>query len=340
MRVRCRRHRRSLRRDLALPGRAAAAARRGGGSEGIRPTVDLHRLACDRPFAGGHRAGTEGAREPPELPAGRVRRPGGGRKPLTTKDPGLVHALERLVAPVTRGDPESPLRWTAKSLRRLSAELAESGHPVEPADGVGTARRGGLQPPGEREDHRGSPASGPGCPVPVHQRPRPRADGSSTAGHLGGHEEEGAWSATSRTAGASVSRRARPKMSESTTSWTRISGRSIPYGVYDIDAQRGLGERRHRPRHRRLRRGLRTSLVGNDGPRGVPRCEHAADHGRRRREQRLPASPVEDRAAEARGRAGPRDHRVPPSRRARASGTRSSTASSRSSPRTGEEGRS
>lgn len=69
---------------------------------------------------------------PPELPAGRVRRPGGGRKPLTTKDPGLIHALERLVDPVTRGDPESPLRWTAKSLRRLSAELAESGHPASP----------------------------------------------------------------------------------------------------------------------------------------------------------------------------------------------------------------
>jgi len=55
---------------------------------------------------------------------GRVRRPGGGRKSATTLDPGLSVALEKLVEPVTRGDPESPLRWTSKSTRKLSAELA------------------------------------------------------------------------------------------------------------------------------------------------------------------------------------------------------------------------
>jgi hypothetical protein len=69
---------------------------------------------------------------PEMLPEGRVRRPGAGRKPLTTSDPGLADALESLVDPVTRGDPESPLRWTAKSLRRLAAELTASGHRVSP----------------------------------------------------------------------------------------------------------------------------------------------------------------------------------------------------------------
>src|SRR5881275_2037754 len=54
--------------------------------------------------------------------ATRVRRPGGGRKPLTATDPGLLAALEALLEPVTRGDPESPLRWTCKSTRRLAAE--------------------------------------------------------------------------------------------------------------------------------------------------------------------------------------------------------------------------
>jgi hypothetical protein len=58
------------------------------------------------------------------LPAGRVRRPGAGRKPATETDPGLLEALEALVDPVTRGDPESPLRWTSKSTRTLAAELS------------------------------------------------------------------------------------------------------------------------------------------------------------------------------------------------------------------------
>ncbi len=54
-----------------------------------------------------------------QLSAGRVGRPGGGRKTAKTLDPGLTVALEKLVEPMTRGDPESPLRWTSKSLRRL-----------------------------------------------------------------------------------------------------------------------------------------------------------------------------------------------------------------------------
>jgi hypothetical protein len=65
---------------------------------------------------------------PETLPIGRVRRPGGGRKAAKTLDPGLTIALEKLVEPVTRGDPESPLRWTSKSLRRLSAELKAQGY--------------------------------------------------------------------------------------------------------------------------------------------------------------------------------------------------------------------
>ena len=62
--------------------------------------------------------------------ATRVRRPGGGRRPLTEHDPGLLPALESLIEPSTRGDPESTLRWTCKSTRRLADELTRMGHPV------------------------------------------------------------------------------------------------------------------------------------------------------------------------------------------------------------------
>jgi hypothetical protein len=60
----------------------------------------------------------------------RLRKPGGGRKQLTETDPALVSALEALVEPLTRGDPESPLRWTCKSTRKLAAELSNRGHAV------------------------------------------------------------------------------------------------------------------------------------------------------------------------------------------------------------------
>ena len=61
---------------------------------------------------------------------GRIRRSGGGRRQLVELDPGLTHALESLVEPLTRGDPMSPLRWTCKSTRTLATELTRSQHPV------------------------------------------------------------------------------------------------------------------------------------------------------------------------------------------------------------------
>jgi transposase len=62
--------------------------------------------------------------------AGRIRQPGGGRKRTREKDPTLLRDLERLVEPTTRGDPESPLRWTCKSVRQLATELQRQGHRV------------------------------------------------------------------------------------------------------------------------------------------------------------------------------------------------------------------
>ena len=65
---------------------------------------------------------------PDALGGGRIRRPGGGRKRAVETDATLRADLERLIDPVTRGDPESPLRWTCKSIRKLAEELRRMGH--------------------------------------------------------------------------------------------------------------------------------------------------------------------------------------------------------------------
>src|SRR5438876_5632085 len=64
------------------------------------------------------------------LPKGRVRRAGGGRRPLCENDPGLIPALKSLVEPATLGDPMRPLIWVSKSMDKLAAALTEMGHPI------------------------------------------------------------------------------------------------------------------------------------------------------------------------------------------------------------------
>jgi Rhodopirellula transposase DDE domain len=81
-------------------------------------------------IAAGKRDLREIAKSPESPLLTRVRRPGGGRKSIEVYDPKLVEELQLLIEPTTRGDPESPLRWTTKSLRRLSEELTTKGHRV------------------------------------------------------------------------------------------------------------------------------------------------------------------------------------------------------------------
>ena len=71
--------------------------------------------------------------ENPQAPVGTgLRRAGAGRKKHTQTDPQLLQALESLVEPTTRGDPQSPLRWTLKSTTQLAQELTRLIHPVSP----------------------------------------------------------------------------------------------------------------------------------------------------------------------------------------------------------------
>ena len=113
---------------------------------------DLRRLTSDGTLRQGYQSrdpGTAGGGEPGE---GRIRRKGGGRKSTVSKDPSLREDLERLVEPVTRGDPESPLRWTCKSVRKLAKELQAQGHQVSHRVGERVAARAGLQLASQPQD--------------------------------------------------------------------------------------------------------------------------------------------------------------------------------------------
>ncbi|MET8134107.1 ISAzo13 family transposase [Streptomyces sp. NPDC005251] len=87
---------------------------------------------------------------------GRVRRPGGGRKSAAERDPGLVATLELLIEPREVGDPVSPLRWTTASLRDLSRELTDAGHPVSAPVVGGLLRAMGFSLQGMAKTRAGS----------------------------------------------------------------------------------------------------------------------------------------------------------------------------------------
>jgi transposase len=103
----------------------AAAEARSAGRGGIAATARATGMAVET-----IRKGIAELCSGETLEPGRVRGPGGGRKPITETDPTLVEDLERLLDADTRGDPELPLRWTSKSVRRLAEGLGELGHEV------------------------------------------------------------------------------------------------------------------------------------------------------------------------------------------------------------------
>jgi transposase len=93
-----------------------------GGISAISKATGISRLVI--------RQGIAELKEPSLIPIGRVRRSGGGRKKLVDTDASLKSDLEGLLESTTRGDPEAPLQWTAKSVRQLTAELRRMKHRV------------------------------------------------------------------------------------------------------------------------------------------------------------------------------------------------------------------
>ena len=103
---------------------AEALAARHGGVTAVARITGVARSTIDRGLA------ELRGDAPPAAGPERVRRKGGGRRPLVVGDPSLLADLKELVEPTTRGDPMAPLLWTAKSLRTLAAGLGDLGHRI------------------------------------------------------------------------------------------------------------------------------------------------------------------------------------------------------------------
>jgi transposase len=108
----------------------AAADARSLGHGGIITVAKACKLARNTIYAGIHELETESQAGFDTTESSRIRKAGGGRKQLIKSNPQLLVALDRMVDPVTRGDPMSPLRWTCKSTTKLAEQLCQKGHRV------------------------------------------------------------------------------------------------------------------------------------------------------------------------------------------------------------------
>jgi DDE family transposase len=174
---------------------------------------------------------------PPD-PAGRIRVPGAGPKPVEVGDPDLPAALDALVEPDARGDPTSPLRWTTKSLRHLAEALTAGGHPVSPGTVGRLLREQGYSLQRTRKTLEGSqhPDRDAQFRYLNDQVKQSLADGQPVISVdckkkelVGQYAALGAeWQPTGRPVEVGVHDFPDPAV-----------GKAIPYGVYDLDRNTG-----------------------------------------------------------------------------------------------------
>lgn len=172
------------------------------------------------------------------LQPGRIRLPGAGRKKIAEKDPSLVDDLDALIEPTTRGDPESPLRWTSKSTENLARELQAEGHEAS-ASSIGRilhAQGYSLQAPAKQREGKQHPDRDAQfkhintTTWDFQQRKQPVISVDTKKKELvGEHENAGReWHAKSSP----------PKVLVHDFPEKNV-GKAIPYGVYDIARDEG-----------------------------------------------------------------------------------------------------
>jgi Rhodopirellula transposase DDE domain len=178
-------------------------------------------------------------KEHPDEPISpRQRREGGGRKPLTLTDPELLRALEALVDPMTRGHPESPLRWTCKSTAKLAEELSRQHHPVSDRTVATLLKDAGYSLQANRKTKEGSSHPDRNAQfehinqqvMGFHRRKQPVVSVDTKKKELVGEFKNG---------GQEWRPQGDPEKVKVHDFPDKKKGKAIPYGVYDLANNEG-----------------------------------------------------------------------------------------------------
>ena len=173
-----------------------------------------------------------------EVVGERLRSAGGGRKPLTEIDRGLLQALDALVDPVTRGHPESPLRWTCKSTRKLAEELQLRNHPVTDRTVATLLKQAGYSLQANRKTKEGSSHPDRNTQfeyinrqvITCQKRCQPVVSVDTKKKELVGEFKN---------AGQEWQRKGEPEKVKVHDFPDKKLGKAIPYGVYDMARNEG-----------------------------------------------------------------------------------------------------
>jgi hypothetical protein len=170
---------------------------------------------------------------------GRQRRPGGGRKCLVSKYPGIVEAIEAIVDPATRGDPMAPLRWTSKSLVKIREELDRAGYKASPDSISGILREQlgytlqGLKKTREGSSHEDRDAQF----EHLNQKCKTFQDRGQPVISVDAKKKE--LLGDFKNAGREWQPKGQPEEVRGHDFEDKKLGKAIPYGVYDIGQNQG-----------------------------------------------------------------------------------------------------
>ena len=223
------------------------------------------------------------------LPPGRQRQAGGGRQAAQEKAPELLQALEGLVEPATRGDPQSPLKWTCKSTRELSKELTQRGQAVSRTTVAKLLRETGYSLQANRKSMEGTQHPDRNAQFEhINRRVKAQKRAGQPALSVDTKKKENI--GNYKNPGQTWRRKGKPLKVKTHDFPDKQKGKAVPYGVYDIGKNEAwvtvgishdtaqfavasirqwwqrLGRRRYRPR--RVQRLLITAdSGGSNGPR-------------------------------------------------------------------------
>ncbi len=238
-----------------------------------------------------------------DLTPERVRAPGGGRHLVEREDTTLLTALRDLVESSTRGDPQSPLFWTSKSTRKLAEELSARGHPVSYPTVAALLDDWGYSLQANRKTKEGEDDPDRDAQFEyINRQVRAFQRDGQPVISVDAKKKELIVGDFRNVPGGNGIARGHPGRGPRPRDFPdKKLGKAIPEGVYDLRRNEGWGERRRRPRHRRLRRGEHPGSWWQEmGSRAYPReGASAPDHRGCRRQQRLSVTALESGAVQA-----------------------------------------